>query len=909
MPAASYSSAVPAEAPPPGATYRVQLRPGFGFDEVAAISGYLADLGITHLYASPYLQAAPASTHGYDVVDHGQVNTELGGEDAHRRMCAALVEAGLGQVLDVVPNHMAIGGRENAWWWDVLENGPSSVYASYFDVDWDPPEAKLRNVVLLPILGDHYGRVLEAGELRLHREGGSFTVGYHEHLAPLAPRSLDRLLAAAAERCDSAELESIAQAFGRLPPSTDTDRESVRERHRDKEVLRASLARLCEEDEAVAAALDAQVGFVNDDADHLDALLERQNYRLAYWRTAERELDYRRFFDISTLIGLRIEDPQVFADTHALVLGWLRDGTLDGVRIDHPDGLRDPEGYLERLQEACGGGAWVVVEKILEHEEHLRPTWPVAGTTGYDFLNRLGGLFVDPAGRGPLLDLYREITGEARGFATVALDNKHLALRQSLATDLGRLTAIFVQVCERNRRYRDYTRHDLHEVLREVVACFPVYRSYVRPETGAMTGEDREVIARAVEQAKQRRPELEADLFDFLEDLLLLRVRGSQPPGLGPPLNSVEVEFVARFQQLTSPVMAKGVEDTAFYAYVPLVSLNEVGGNPGRFGTSVAEFHAGCLEAQRRWPSGLITTATHDTKRGEDVRVRISLLSEIPDAWGAAVRRWSDNNQKHRTGPDRPDPNMEYLLYQTLVGAWPLEAERAAAYLEKASREAKIHTSWVDPNPSYDEALRSFVHALLGDEGFTGDLATFVGPLVAAGRVTSLAQTLVKLTAPGVPDTYQGAELWDLSLVDPDNRRPVDYGVRRGLLGQVQSMTAAQSWEQVDEGVPKLLVTARALEFRRRRPELFGPEGAYVALEPTGPAAGHVVAFSRGDGAVTVVPRLVLGLGSPPTWGDTAVEIGVGTWRNLFTGAELGGGRASIAGLLGDFPVALLERR
>lgn len=908
MLAVSYSSAVPADLSPPGATYRVQLRPEFGFDEVAAIAVYLRELGVTHVYASPYLQAAPGSTHGYDVVDHGQLNTDLGGDAAHRRMCAALADAGLGQILDVVPNHMAIGGRGNAWWWDVLENGPASVYAAYFDVDWDPPEAKLRNVVLLPVLGDHYGRVLEAGELLLTREGGSFVVSYNEHVAPIAPRSLDRLLTAAAERCESPELESLALAFGRLPPSTDTDLESVRERHRDKEVLRASLGRLCEEDDAVGAALDAQVGVVNADFDQLDSLLERQNYRLAYWRTAERELDYRRFFDISGLIGLRVEDAQVFADTHALVVGWLHDGTIDGVRIDHPDGLRDPAGYLQRLQDASGGRAWVAVEKILEDEESLRPTWPVAGTTGYDFLNRLGGLFVDPAGAGPLRELYGDFTGETRDFATVALDNKHLALRQSLATDLNRLTALLVRVCEGNRRYRDYTRHDLREVLREVVACFPVYRSYVRPDVGEIAVEDCAVIAHAVKQAKERRPELDSDLFGFLEDLLALRSRASQPPGLGPPVQSAEIELVARFQQLTGPVMAKGVEDTAFYAYGPLVSLNEVGGSPSRFGVSVAEFHLACSQSQESWPAGMTTTATHDTKRGEDVRCRISLLSEIPEVWGAALRRWTAHNERHRSSPSGPDSNIEYLLYQTLIGAWPLEAERAAAYLEKASREAKVHTSWVDPDPAYDDALRTFVHAILDDAEFTDDVAAFVGPLVAPGRVTSLSQTLVKLTAPGVPDTYQGTEVWDHNLVDPDNRRPVDYGVRHSLLREVHTESAAEAWKRSDEGLPKVLVTARALDLRRRRPELFGSRGAYVPLHPTGARADHIVAFSRGADAVTVVPRLVIGLGMPPAWGDTTIELDAGAWRDVLTGSELSGGRVPVSDLLTQFPVALLER-
>ncbi|MBA2751673.1 MAG: malto-oligosyltrehalose synthase, partial [Actinobacteria bacterium] len=427
----------------------MQLAPSFDFDQAVAVAPYLRDLGVSHFYASPYLQAAAGSTHGYDVVDHHRVNVELGGEEGHQRLCAALDQAGLGQVLDIVPNHMAITGPENAWWWDVLENGPSSVYASYFDVEWDPPESKLRNMVLLPILGDHYGRVLEAGELRLERRAGSFTFTYFDNAVPVGPRSLDDLLAGAAARCQSDELESMATAFGRLPPSTATDRESVRERHRDKEVLRARLDELCESDPEIARAVDAAVTAVNSDVDALDALLERQNYRLAFWRTGARELGYRRFFDISTLVGLRVEDKHVFEDTHERVLGWLRDGVVDGLRVDHPDGLRDPEGYLRRLAEATDG-AWVVVEKILERGERLPRTWPVAGTTGYDFLNRLGGLFVDPAGEEALSRLYAEIVGGSEDFGEAAYRSKHKVMHDALAADVSRLTALFVQVCERH---------------------------------------------------------------------------------------------------------------------------------------------------------------------------------------------------------------------------------------------------------------------------------------------------------------------------------------------------------------------------------------------------------------------------------------------------------------------------
>ena len=891
----------------PSSTYRLQLSPSFGFDQAAAAARYLAELGVSHVYASPVLQAAPGSTHGYDVVDHHRVNAELGGEAGHTRMCEALAAAGLGQVLDIVPNHMAVSGPENAWWWDVLENGPASIYAAYFDVDWDPPESKLRHTVLLPILGDHYGRVLEAGELRLTRHQGSFTVGYHEHRTPVAPRSIDRLLISAAEQCGSPELEFVGAAFGRLPPATATDRESVRERHRDKEVLRARLATLCEEDADLAAAVDAQVDALNRDHDALDALLDRQNYRLAFWRTAGREMDYRRFFDINTLAGVRVEDPRVFDDTHGLVLEWLRDGVIDGLRIDHPDGLLDPQGYLERLHRASHG-AWVVVEKILEPGERLPGSWPVAGTTGYDFLARVGGLFVDPAGREDLLALYGEVTGRPTDFDEVVLAKKHLALRDMLAADLSRLTALLVQVCERHRRYRDFTRHQLHEALREVIACFPVYRTYVRPADAAVAPDDVAHVEAAVAAASARRPEIDAELFGFLGDILLLRSRSDSAPGLPRPAGDLEAELVARFQQVTGPVMAKGVEDTAFYDYVPLVSLNEVGGSPGQWGTTVEDFHRASAEAVRTWPSSMLATSTHDTKRSEDVRARLHLLSEIPGPWSAAVRRWTAMNDRFRHGPDRPDANAEYLLYQTLVGAWPLSPERATAYMEKAAKEAKAHTSWIDPDPEYDAALRNFVAAVMGDEAFAADLAGFVAPLVEPGRVTSLAQVLVKLTAPGIPDTYQGAELWDLSLVDPDNRRPVDYDRRRVLLAELAHLDPAAVWCRADEGLPKLKVVREALHLRRRAPEAFSAGGTYEPLGTRGDKAAHALGFTRGGRVATVVPRLVLGLAGD--WGDTVVDLPAGRWRNVLADStgEFDGGPAPLADLLGPFPVALLER-
>lgn len=863
-------------APEPRSTYRVQLTPQCGFDDAAAIADYLRDLGVTHFYASPYLQAAPGSTHGYDVVDHTRANEELGGADGHARLCAALGEAGLGQILDIVPNHMAIGVPQNTWWWDVLENGPSSVYASYFDVAWDPPEAKLRNRVLLPILGDHYGRILEDGELRIARDGGAFTVHYHDHVMPIAPRSLDSLLMQASEHLDVPELESLAAALGKLPPAWATDTESVRERHRDKEVLKDRLAQLCEDSPEVAGAVDAALAAVNADVDALDLMLERQNYRLAYWRTAGQELDYRRFFDINTLIGLRIEDPVVFEDTHSLVLEWVRQGVLDGLRIDHPDGLRDPLGYLRRLAEGTDN-AWVVVEKILEPGERLASAWRglTAGTTGYDFLNGVGSLFVDPAGEAPLTALYEELTGQTGDYDALVLAKKHTVMDEALAADLTRLTELFVQVCENHRRYRDYTRTTLREVLKETIAGFPVYRTYIAP--GEPVSEaDIGYITEAVEAANERRPDLDAErLFRFLRDLLVQAVAGG-----------VEEEFCARFQQLTGPVMAKGVEDTAFYVYNRLVSLNEVGGHPGHFGTTVAAFHEAMQEAAAVWPAAMLTSSTHDTKRSEDVRARLHALSTVPAQWADAVRSW----MARRPGPE---PNTAYLFFQSLVGAWPWSADRAVAYMEKATKEAKTHTSWTDSDPEFDAAVASFVHDVFEDASLMASVGEFMGSIADAGRVNSLAQTLVKLTAPGVPDTYQGQELWDFSMVDPDNRRAVDYELRQKLLAALDAGMAVEDvLADAESGLPKLLVTSRALRLRRDRPELFG------GYEPLAAPDG-VVAFSRG-GAVTVVPR------PGPRAGD--VVLPDDAWRDVFTGEEVGGGPVPVDALLGRFPVALLER-
>jgi (1->4)-alpha-D-glucan 1-alpha-D-glucosylmutase len=887
------------------ATYRVQLTPTFGFDDAAAIVPQLARLGITHLYTSPHLQAAPGSTHGYDVVDPTRVNQELGGEAGYRRLVETLHQHGLGLVPDVVPNHMAIGVAENRWWWDVLENGPASRYAPYFDVDWDSPVAKLRDRVLVPVLGDHYGRVLEAGELQLRREGASFVVAYAEHSFPLAPRTLDRLLKDAARRAGSEELAFLADAHGALPLATAPDEASRDRRHRDKEVLADLLERLLDSDARVAGAVDTTIEAYNADADRLDALLERQNYRLAYWRTASQELDYRRFFDITTLAALRADRAEVFRDVHRLVLEGYRAGEIDGFRVDHPDGLLDPDGYAARLR-AEAPDAWVVVEKILEPGEQL-PRWPVDGTTGYDGAFWLNELLVDPRGEAPLTELYRSFTGDPASSAEyeqAVRDGKRLVLRRVLAADLNRLVEVWSRVCEEHRRFRDFTRPELRGALEAVAVHFPVYRTYVRPGHPVAPA-DVDHVRRAVTLARAERTDLDGELFDLLEAVLLLEVDGAPA-----------AELAVRFQQFSSPVMAKGVEDTAFYRYHRLVSLNEVGGDPGCFGVELDAFHEHNRFVAENWPATMVATSTHDTKRSEDVRARLALLAEIPDEWAEAVGRWAGSNERHRRDDPEcrladhrlPDRGTEYLLYQTLVGAHPVSADRILAYLEKATREAKRFTSWTDPDPAYDEAVASFASAVLADGAFLADLERFVAPLVGPGRVNGLTQSLLKLTMPGVPDVFQGAERWVLSLVDPDNRRAVDFSASARLLDEVDQPPEALL-ARADEGLPKLAVHQRALQLRRRRPECFlpGPGSAYRPLPVSGPRADHVVAYGRGEGVAVVASRFPLRLAAAGGWSDTTVEIGPGRWRDEITGDEILGGTHPVQRLLARFPVALLS--
>lgn len=871
------------------ATYRLQMRAEFGFDEAAAVVPYLAALGVSHVYCSPYLQAGPGSTHGYDVADPTRVSDDLGGPEAHARFLEALRRNGLGQVLDIVPNHMTNQGRANRWWWDLLEYGRGSRYAPYFDINWHPHDPKLEGKILLPFLGDHYGRLLEQGEIRLVREGARFVVRYGDHEMPVTPGSLNVLLASAADRVGPGPLHDIAAAHGSLPSAQDDPDGLYREVEALHERLEAVLAQ-----EAEAEAVDAVVAEWNAAPAALDSLLSSQHYRLSFWRTGSGEINYRRFFVENALVGMCIENERVFGALHGRVFGWVRDGDVDGLRVDHIDGLRDPESYLQRLREQARD-AWIGVEKILDPEERLPESWPIQGTSGYDFLNAVNGLFVDPEGEGPVTDLYADFTGRSLEYVEQVREKKLLVLRTGLASEVFRLALLLLSISEKHWRYRDYTIAELGEVLNELIASFPVYRTYTRPETSSVSDQDQRYVHAATERAQAFRPDIDPQAFEYIRDLLLLRMRGE-----------TEDDFVLRFQQLSGPAMAKGVEDTLFYTYNRLVALNEVGGDPDRFGVSPEDFHAYCAHLQQAWPHTMTTTSTHDTKRSEGVRARLALLSEIPEAWAGAVRRWADRNARHRRDDDTPSRNDEYLLYQTLVGAWPIEPDRAAAYMQKAVREAKERTDWVEPDAAYEEGLEAFVRACLDDSGFCGDLAAFVAPLVGPGRVNAMAQLVLKLAAPGLPDTYQGTELWDLSLVDPDNRRPVDYALRQRLLEELRGLSAEAVLARADEGLPKLLVLHRGLQLRARRPEAFGAEAAYAPLPVRGSRARHAVAFARGGRVAAVVPRLLLGL--EEGWAGTMLDLPAGTWRHAFTDETFQGPSLPLERLFQGFPVALLER-
>jgi (1->4)-alpha-D-glucan 1-alpha-D-glucosylmutase len=940
----------------PESTYRLQFHAAFTFRDATAIVPYLHELGITHCYASPYLKARPGSTHGYDITNHQLLNPEIGSDDDYAALVKALQDHGMGQILDTVPNHMGVVGNENAWWNDVLENGPSSIYASYFDISWfSSPRPELRGRVLIAILGDPYGKVLESGQLQLVYEAGAFSIQYFDHRLPVGPRTYEAILADGIDAWSKGlspddpalvEYQSILTAVRHLPDRSDTAPERVAERQREKEVIKRRLAALVQDSAAVREHLEQTLARFNGNPgeprsfDALDRLLDQQAYRLSYWRVAADEINYRRFFDVNELAALSMEREDVFRATHALILRLLAEGKLAGLRIDHPDGLFDPKQYLLRLQQhyvlavarflfesspGKQGNAWtelegplleriagtmqaesddlhrrplyVVVEKILGANEPLPLDLPLYGTSGYAFLNTINSLYVDSANADAFTNLYRDFIGNHVNYDEVVYQKKYLILQVAMSSELHMLAFQLDRLAQKNRWSRDFTLHTLRRALREIIASFPVYRSYISDE--GVRDTDRHYVDRAVRRAMVRHPTTSRAVYRFVRDMILLKY----PETFSDEDRAEQRRFAGKFQQVTAPVTAKGVEDTVYYNFNRLLSLNEVGGDPSRFGLGPENLHRYLQERQAHWPYAMSPLSTHDTKRSEDVRARLNVLSEMPDAWRETVTRWRQLNEVHRQQvEDRtaPDANEEYLIYQTLVGAWPLKScsekvcpsfvDRIKSYLVKALHEAKVHSSWIDPDADYDDAVQEFAARLLNEQSgapFLAEFRPFVQRITHYGLLNSLSQTLLRITAPGIPDNYQGTELWDFSLVDPDNRRPVNYEERRRLLAELRHQVAANGdrramvqelIENKEEGRVKLYLTWRALTCRRDRPGLFS-SGDYLPVEVTGPLRNHVFAFLRRHGkllALVAVPLLLTRL--IPEQG--ALPLGAGVWRN-----------------------------
>jgi (1->4)-alpha-D-glucan 1-alpha-D-glucosylmutase len=954
----------------PTSTYRVQLSAGFTFADATGLLDYLQELGVGALYVSPILAAREGSGHGYDIVDYGAINPELGGREGLERLAASLRAAGMGLVVDVVPNHMCIADERNSRWWDVLENGPGSPQARFFDIDWRPPREDLAYKALLPILGDQYGVILESQQLRVTYEDGAFVVHHWEKRFPTAPRSWLSILELVllelrrGHREDEPavmEMESITTALRYLPLRTETEPERLRERQREKAVIRSRLSALISGSESCAGALNRVLQVVNGSIgdptsfDILERFLSDQAYRLSFWRVAADEINYRRFFDINELAAIRVEDPVVFSAVHEKVLECVAAGWVTGLRVDHPDGLSDPVRYFQDLQQACRRAAgaecgderpfYIVAEKIMVGDERPRRTWAVHGTTGYGFLNELNSLFVDPSAEAPLTRIYEKFTGNNVPFADLIYQSKRLILRVSMSSELNVLARRLDRICQQHRHTRDFTLDSLRFALREVISCFPVYRTYIRSEQTQVDSEDHRHIELAIEEAKRRNTAVSDSIFDAIASILRLE----DPPGISEEQRSERRLFVMRFQQLTGPVMAKGVEDTAFYRRYPLASLNEVGGDPALFGITVEDFHRRVAERRRHWPHNMLASSTHDTKRSEDVRARLNVLSEIPDDWGAAVMRWHQQNlplHKNVNGVDVPDRNAEYLLYLTLIGTWPLQAPSSAEagsgyvarmkqYMIKALREAKVHTSWINPDAEYDAAVSHFVEAVLDEmsgSAFRRDLGAFVESIRRAGLMNSLAQLVLKSIGPGVPDFYQGNEIWDFSLVDPDNRRLVDFGQRRELLRRLESAEGpnqiAELMENAEDGRLKLFVTQRLLRFRRDHAAFF-QRAEYLPLTAFGDQRDNVISFARTTPeqiVIAIAGRFLMRLGCPQNlpvgeevWQDSAVVLPHDDeslqFRDVLSGRIVqpstyrGRSLLPLSEIFADLPVAVLTAR
>lgn len=912
--------------PYPRATMRVQLSQTMRFPDVTRIVPYMARLGVSHLYASPLLAARKGSTHGYDIVDHNRLNPEFGTAEEFSTMIEALHTHGMGLIIDFVPNHMGVGYSDNAWWLNVLEWGRSSPYAEFFDIDWSPSEQTLRNKVLIPVLGDQYGTVLENGELTLafDWDQGALSVHYYEHRFPIAPAHYALLIEETAQRENSAHLREIAAQFRNIKRGRSASAQALVIRRAEE--LRRRLADMAARTPAYRSALDETCAHWNGTAgdarsmDRLHRLLERQAYRLAYWRLASNEINYRRFFDINDLAAVRMERPEVFEITHELILSMVRDGIVQGIRLDHVDGLFDPRGYLTRLQDAAayrliGASSaapaagveltldqplYVVAEKILAPHESLRDDWPISGTTGYDHMALVNELQTDPSGEEELTAALERFTGEKRSFEDVVIAAKYRTMQETLASELNVLANRMSRLAKRSRRTRDFSRLALRNALMDTVAHFPVYRTYVDGST--IDDADRRDIEWAVARGRRHAQAVDTSAYDFVQAVLTTDILDRYP---GEFRRREVVELAMKVQQFTSPVMAKSFEDTAFYRDARLISRNEVGSEPDRFYTTVAGFHFACKRRREELPFAMLATATHDHKRGEDVRARLAVISELAGEWATWVERIREYTSGLVSGTeDAPAPTRreQYFLIQTMVGAWPIGLsapdwngiesyrDRLVAYAHKAAREAKLDTSWTAPDEEYEAAVTRYIHAILNPSRSPTLLRTisaFVERITVPGIINSLAQKLLTLTVPGVPDLYQGTDGWDYSLVDPDNRRAVDFAARDAeleaiLRGDYHSISQDRiTWRT---GRVKQAVIARVLALRSERPDLFAG-GSYEPLETRGTHADRVVAFLRRwqkTAMIVAVPRLPTALLDPATddphipaaaWLDTEIIL------------------------------------
>lgn len=937
----------------PIATYRLQLQPAFGFDQAALLAPYLDLLGITDVYTSPILTARPGSTRGTDVVDHSRLNPQLGGTEAFERWSDALRKYELGLIVDVVPGYMSAHAPLNGWWTDVLENGPGSPFAEAFDIDWRSTNPALVNRVLLPILKEPYGQALEAGQLQVEHRHGSFWLRCQDSRLPLDPRTWGTLLKRALEPGTEKELGPIIEGLEALPARDELGR--VQERRAKKAVLEARLMKLIDGNPKLARAIDDGLRVLNgkpgvpSSFDELHALLDRQAFRVASWRVASDEINYRRFRDMNDLIALKVEQPRVFEAVHEVVLDLVREGRVTGLRIDSIDGVADPLLYLKAVQARCRTAhssgdpernIYLVVDKVLSDAERLPPRWPVHGTTGYDFLNQAGGVFVDQQGTRALLDHYVRLTHQRQLFPEIARQSKKLALERNLASQLAMLGRRLSLISEQQRSSRDFTGQDLSAALVEVIACLPVYRTYL-PLEGELSDEDAQRIDEAIAAARQANPALPGPVFDFVRSVMVLE----HPPGLGPEQQAERRAFTLQLQQISAGVMNRALENIACYRFYPLSSSGEVGADPEYPAVPLEALHRHNRERLDRHPHGLLATSTHETHRGEDVRARIGALSRAPQVWAAAFERFHEMNQQHCVAlPEghAPDANEQWLFYQTLLGVWPFEpleaatraalSDRLCAYMVHVLREAKVHSSEVSPNEAWERAVTGFVEKVLlpATSGpFLGPFETFAQPFISAAVWSSLAQVLLKVASPGVPDFYQGSELWDLSLSEPDNRRSVDFGLRERLLRGLLTEAETHTLQLIDrlvqspgDGRLKLYVTQRALASRRAHHTVF-ERGTYVPLDALGPQADRVVAFAReyeGKTYVAACGRFVPALSSlaraplgEETWSATRLWLPPGhasdVFRDAFTGQRWTSedGSLRLSQLFNHLPLALLE--